>query len=85
MDDPKRALYCLDWDEVGEELDIWGFDGYQDYRYVDIILVPCNYLHTSYGWTEDRIAEECVHDRDQIEDYLKNIRAYVYISVQKFE
>ena len=25
-EDPKRALFCIDWDEYGDELEIWGMD-----------------------------------------------------------
>ena len=66
-------------------MEIWGQDTYENYRYVDIILVPCNYVHTAYGYTEDKVTDECLSNKTLAEDYLRNIRAYVYMSEKRFE
>ena len=41
QEDPKRSLFCLDWDAIGEDLSVWGAEKYEDFAYVDIVLVPC--------------------------------------------
>ena len=63
MADPKRALFCFDWDKLADTIEIWGVSSYDDFRYVDIELVPCQYNHTFAGWRDDVIPEECTWDR----------------------
>ena len=61
--DPSRNLFCIDWDEHGDDLDIYG--NWQDeskYQRVEFVLVPCNYLHNNLGWTDDFIPDGCVED-----------------------
>ena len=41
QDDPKRALFCIDWDKLGDEMDIYGVSHYTDFRFIDMELVPC--------------------------------------------
>ena len=63
MSDPKRGLFCFDWDKLANNLEIWGMNLYEDFRYIDIVLVPCQYNHTFAGWTKDVISKECSWDR----------------------
>lgn len=42
-------------------------------------------MHTFGGWTGDKVTPECLFDKQGAEQYLKNLRAYVYISEQRFE
>ena len=63
MENPKRGLFCFDWEELADTLEIWGVSQYDDFRYVDLELVPCQYNHTFAGWTGDVIPEECSWDR----------------------
>lgn len=60
----NRGLYCLDeWPDdlyfIGGEL------SEIDYTSLDIMLLPCNYIHTQFGYVGDTIAEECIPDKDQ--------------------
>ena len=48
-------MYCLDWDKLGDTLEIWG-DTFTN-QYVDFVLTPCNYNHTAYGKTDSVIPE----------------------------
>jgi len=41
LDDPKRGLYCLDWQKLGEQLSIWGISQYDDYQFIDLTIAPC--------------------------------------------
>ena len=36
-----------------------GDEGEDNYQRLDIVLVPCNYMHTSFGWDKDSIHPEC--------------------------
>ena len=41
-----RYLYCLDFEEVGDELAIWGVEEDEiSYQRFEFVLVPCNYLN----------------------------------------
>ena len=42
----QRNLYCFDWDKLGDELGVWGVADFTAYRYIEMILTPCNML----GW-----------------------------------
>ena len=46
-DDPKRGMYCLDHPE---NFEINGNENNSEFQYVDILVVPCNYLHTEFGY-----------------------------------
>ena len=56
--DPNRGMYCIDWYE--EEPIVIGGE-YEDdyYSELDIILAPCNYVHTVGGYTEDSVHPDC--------------------------
>ena len=36
-------------------------------------LVPCNYVHSEFGYTGDSISEDCVADLDEQLKYLGSI------------
>ena len=62
ISDPKRGLLCLDW---SQNLYLQGY--YQDARFstIDILLLPCNYIHTQYGWEGDTISNECIPNLEE--------------------
>ena len=61
-----RHLYCLDWEKLGDELAIWGTENDETtYQRFEYILVPCNYVHTEYGSTNDYIKDECIADKEK--------------------
>ena len=41
MSDPKRGLFCFDWEKLAETLEIWGVSEYNDFRFIDLELLPC--------------------------------------------
>ncbi len=59
--DPERGMYCLDRNQL-EGIEIYGDEKNQNYARLEILLLPCNYLHTELGWTEDTIHPECIGD-----------------------
>ena len=61
--DPTRNLLCIDWDELGDDIDIWG--NWQDetkYQRFEFLVTPCNYVHTALGYDGDSIDENCIED-----------------------
>ena len=61
-----RNIYCIDWDKYGDDMAIWSTEddeiSYQRFEYT---LVPCNYIHSEVGTTNDFVSEECIADRDK--------------------
>ena len=58
-ENPKRGLYCLDW---SEDLYIFGEENNPEYQRIELLMVPCNYLHQKWGYTEDSVSNECISD-----------------------
>ena len=43
-------MYCIDWND-DEPFEIIGESSHDDdYARIDVILSPCNYLHTELGY-----------------------------------
>ena len=63
------GMYCLDWEDDIENMLIYGNRNNDEYQKIEILLVPCNYLHSK----NDSIPEECEADKDAMEDYLGTI------------
>ena len=82
-DDPKRGFFCIDWPEDEPAL-IYGDTQSNDYQYVDINLVPCNYVHAEFGETGDYIREECKSDLESQLEYLGNLSVITYATTQVF-
>lgn len=60
--DPTRGMFCLDW---SEDILIYGNERNDNYQRIELVLVPCNYLHTHLGYKDDFVHEECVADLDK--------------------
>ena len=58
-DDPKRGFYCLDWTD---DILLYGNEKNEDYQRIEVVLTPCNYLHTHLGFEGDSIHPDCVAD-----------------------
>ena len=84
-DDPKGVMYCIDWegDDV-EPIEIYGNEKNDEYQRVELVLVPCNYLHTHLGYEGDTIAPECIADLDKQIEYLGPIEFLVYHTQETF-
>ena len=59
--DPDRGMLCLDWNDE-EPIEIIGADSNDDYTRLEVVLTPCNYIHTALGNTWDSVHPECVTD-----------------------
>ena len=58
-EDPNRGLYCIDWTD---DLYIGGEKTNPAYQRMEMVLVPCNYIHQVDGYTEDSVSDECIRD-----------------------
>ena len=54
---PKRNLYCIDWEKYGNEIEIWSTENDESsYQRFEYVLMPCNYVHAELGPTNDTVA-----------------------------
>ena len=57
--DPERGMLCIDWDVDDPPVAIKGDEGEDDYQRFEAVLVPCNYVHKTFGDVGDSIHPEC--------------------------
>ena len=50
---------------------------------MEIVVVPCNYVHDDFGY-ESEISDECIEDLQAQKDYLGAIDFIVYTSNDEF-
>mgnify|MGYP001626803454 CR=1 FL=1 len=58
-ENPDRGMYCLDEAEM-EGKEIYGNENNENYGILSLLLFPCNYVHTEYGYTEDTVHPDCI-------------------------
>ena len=68
-------MFCLDW---SEDISIYGNERNDNYQRIELVLVPCNYLHTHLGFEGDTIHPDCVANLDEQIDYLGPIEFLMY-------
>lgn len=56
-------MYCFDWTDDVEPILIYGNEKNDEYSRVELVLVPCNYVHTRLGYEGDTVPEECLADK----------------------
>ena len=54
-------MLCLEWNDE-DPLEIKGNELDDDYTRLEVVLLPCNYVHTMLGHTGDSIHPDCVPD-----------------------
>ena len=54
-------MFCLDWDD-DDPIEVIGSEIDNDYTRLEVVLVPCNYVHQQLGDVGDFIHPECVPD-----------------------
>ena len=57
-------MFCIDWYD-DDLFEILGSDEDDDHTRVEVVLVPCNYLHTQFGYDGDSISPECIGDLEE--------------------
>ena len=54
-------MYCLDWYDSLGDLVIFGDDTNNNFQRLEILLLPCNYLH--YDENNNGIPDQCTFDQ----------------------
>ena len=72
-------MYCVDWKD-DEPYELFGTIEEDDYQRFDVILAPCNYLHTQLDYQGDSVSSECIGELDEQIKYLGPSHAIVYLN-----
>ena len=82
--DPNRNLFCIDWDELGDDIEIYGnWRDASKYQRLEFLLTPCNYVHKKLGWDGDFVPDGCIEDLQQQKEYLtESSRLVIFMSNQ---
>ena len=84
-ENPKRGLYCLDWQRDGDILESWGAENWDEYQRVEFVVFPCNYRHTEMIDIGDVVSDECIADKAAQQKYLGNLNVVVMFTDTHFE
>ena len=57
-------MYCIEWND-DDPIKLYGSGQEDDFARIDVIFVPCNYLHTMLDFEGDTIHPECVGDKQK--------------------
>ena len=68
---------CLDWND-DDPFEFVGQFTDDDYTKLEVLLVPCNYLHIENNYSGDSIHSECIADLDKQIDYMGASNWIVY-------
>ena len=75
-------MFCIDWYD-DEPITIGGEYEDADYIELDVILAPCNYLHTMGGYTEDTVHPECERNLKKQWDYVGASQWLFYLNQER--
>ena len=54
-------MFCIDWDD-DDSIELINHEQDYDYARIDVIVTPCNYVHTMLGYEGDSISDEYIGD-----------------------
>ena len=57
-------MLCIDWKD-DNPFEIYGRDQDKDYARLEVIFLPCNYIHTMLDYNEDSISPECIANLEE--------------------
>ena len=69
-EDPERGMLCIDWNDDQYPIKIKGDESFDNYQRIEAALVPCNYVHTQFGYNDDSIHPECVLNLEEQMEYV---------------
>ena len=55
---PDRGMYCIDWTE---DIEIYGNENNSNYQRIEIVFLPCNYLHTTGFRSSNRESADLIY------------------------
>ena len=76
-------MYCLDKDQM-EGLEVYGVENNKNHARLELMLLPCNFLNTQFGYSEDFIHPECVEDLTEQLEYLGPLNLMTYHTREQF-
>ena len=74
---------CIDWQS--EDILVYGNSKADNFQRIEFILLPCNYIHTDLGYTDDFVADECIPDLAAQIEYLSSTRINLYYNDEDFD
>lgn len=66
--------------DLPEELPIWGETSSGQHQRIEMLLVPCNYVHSYMGYEGDFIRDDCVADLEKQIEYLGPLDLSIYFN-----
>ena len=63
---------------------MWGVENDESYQRWEVAFLPCNYIHSEIGSTNDTVHEECLPDREKQMEYIGNFNVVIYVSEAHF-
>lgn len=75
-------MYCLDWNQ---DIKIFGSEKDQKYQRLEIVMVPCNYVHSYLGYDKDTVTDGCIADLDKQIEYLGPLDFMLYHTEEIFK
>ena len=76
-------MFCLDWS--AQELLLYGNEKNYEYQRIEIVLTPCNYIHTHLGYDLDSVHKDCVADLDAQINHLGPLDFVLYHTEEVFQ
>ena len=80
--DESRGMYCL---EPSADIEIYGHEKNENYQRLEIVMLPCNYVHTHLGYEGDSVHPECDADLEEQIKYLGPLDVMLYYTEDKLE
>lgn len=78
-----RGLFCLDsWED---DYLIGGEYSSNFYSSLDLILAPCNYIHTEISDFGDSVDPECIPDLAAQLEYMGPLDTVIYMNSERFD
>ena len=71
VEDEDVRFQCID--EYTDDMLLSGHYMTDNYRTLEYLVVPCNFINTRYGETEDDIHPECIRDEKLQKEYLGSL------------
>ena len=64
-------MLCIDFEDGDEPIQIWGEESADNWQRLEVILTPCNYIHTELNYDRDSVHPECVTDLNKQIEYMQ--------------
>ena len=75
-------MFCVDWND-DEPFELLGHERDDNFARFDIVLNPCNYLHTLLDYKDDSVSSECVTDLQKQIQYIGPSQVITYVNMEK--